>query len=54
MRIAFLLLAITSCRAWRDELNIKSEHECIEKKCTNHEPTEYEQCTDQCHRRFKP
>lgn len=49
-----LLLLLVDCRAWRDELNIKSEHECIEKKCTNHEVTEHQQCVDQCHRRFKP
>jgi hypothetical protein len=47
-------VAITGCRAWRGELGIKSEHECVEKKCTSEEPTEHKQCVDACHRRFKP
>ena len=54
MRLALVLaLLLVSCRAWRDDWNIKTADECIKKKCTAEEVTAREECETTCKRRFK-
>lgn len=53
MKLAIFLVLVTSCRAWREDFAIKSVDECIEKKCTDHEPTAREECRTTCQRRFR-
>ena len=53
MRLAILLVLVTSCGALREDWGIKSADECIEKKCTDHEPTAREECRTTCQRRFR-